>query len=114
MPVNTAIDGPVLKFDWPDIEIGIGSYEDGPTGVTVIRFAKRASVAVHVRGGAPGPVNTDVLRVGDSISFVDAVVFSGNSTYGQEAITAVETGLKDEGVRSLGPGDSKSIRGTKT
>jgi hypothetical protein len=30
---NTAIDGPVLMFDWPAIEICIGSYEEGPTGV---------------------------------------------------------------------------------
>jgi hypothetical protein len=24
---NTAIDGPVLVFDWPAIEVGVGSYE---------------------------------------------------------------------------------------
>lgn len=24
---NTAIDGPVLTFDWPAIEVGVGSYE---------------------------------------------------------------------------------------
>jgi hypothetical protein len=51
---NTAIDGPVLRFDWPAIEVGVGSYEEGPTGVTVIRFPKRASLAVDVRGGGPG------------------------------------------------------------
>src|SRR3954447_11042448 len=61
---NTSIDGPVLSFDWPAIEIGIGSYEEGPAGVTVIRFPKRASVTVDVRGGAPGTVNTDLLRLG--------------------------------------------------
>ena len=45
---TTSIDGPVLTFDWPAIEVGIGSYEDGPTGVTVIRFPKRASAAVRL------------------------------------------------------------------
>jgi 6-aminohexanoate-oligomer endohydrolase len=37
--VNTAISGPVLTFDWPAVQIGIGSYEDGPTGLTIFRFA---------------------------------------------------------------------------
>jgi L-aminopeptidase/D-esterase-like protein len=97
---NTAIDGPVLTFDWPAIEVGIGSYEEGPTGVTVIRFPRRASLAVDVRGGGPGTVNTDLLRLGYSRPFGDAIVFSGGSAYGEETITAVATGLKDDGVRS--------------
>ena len=97
---NTAIDGPALTFDWPAIEVGVGSYEEGPTGVTVIRFPKRVSMAVDVRGGGPGTVNTDLLRLGYSRPFGDAIVFSGGSAYGEEAITAVATGLKDDGVRS--------------
>jgi L-aminopeptidase/D-esterase-like protein len=97
---NTAIDGPVLTFDWPAIEVGVGSYEEGPTGVTVIRFPKRASMMVDVRGGAPGTVNTDILRLGYSRPFTDAIVFSGGSAYGEETITAVATGLKDDGIRS--------------
>jgi L-aminopeptidase/D-esterase-like protein len=97
---NTAIDGPALTFDWPAIEVGVGSYEEGPTGVTVIRFPKRVSMAVDVRGGGPGTVNTDLLRLGYSRPFGDAIVFSGGSAYGEETITAVATGLKDDGVRS--------------
>ena len=97
---NTGGDGPALTFDWPEIEVGIGSYEEGPTGVTVIRFPKRASVVVDSRGGAPGTVNTDALRLGYSRPFTDAIVFSGGSSYGEETITAVATGLKEDGVRS--------------
>jgi L-aminopeptidase/D-esterase-like protein len=97
---TTGINGPVLTFDWPAIEIGVGSYEEGPTGVTVIRFPKRASVTVDVRGGAPGTVNTDLLRLGYGRPFTDAIVFSGGSAYGEETITAVATGLKDDGVSS--------------
>jgi L-aminopeptidase/D-esterase-like protein len=100
LAINTAIDGPFLKFDWPDIAIGVASYEAGPTGATVVRFAKRASIAVDVRGGAALPVNSDLLRLGYSFPIIDAVVFSGGSSYGEEAITAVQTGLKDDGVRS--------------
>src|SRR5258708_30757126 len=86
---NTGINGPVLTFDWPAIEIGVGSYEDGPTGVTVIRFPKRASVAVDVRGGGPGTVHTDLLRLGYSRPFTEPIVFSGVSAYGEENITDV-------------------------
>jgi hypothetical protein len=51
---NTAIDGPVLMFDWPAIEICIGSYEEGPTGVAVIRFAERVSMRSTFVGERPG------------------------------------------------------------
>jgi L-aminopeptidase/D-esterase-like protein len=91
---------PFWRSIGPAIEIGIGSYEEGPTGVTVIRFPKRASVAVDVRGGAPGTVNTDMLRLGYGRPFTDAIVFSGGSAYGEETITAVATGLKDDGIHS--------------
>jgi L-aminopeptidase/D-esterase-like protein len=103
---HTTIDGPTLTFDWPAIEVGIGSYEEGPTGLTIIRFPKRASVVVDVRGGGPGTVNTDALRLGYGRPFTDAIVFSGGSSYGEEAITAVATGLKDDGVRS---GDFRNV-----
>jgi 6-aminohexanoate-oligomer endohydrolase len=86
-------------FDWPAVEIGIGSYEEGPTGLTIFRFPNRASAVVDVRGGAPGTVNTDALRLDYGNAFVDAVVFSGGSSYGEEPITAVMTGLKEDGIR---------------
>jgi L-aminopeptidase/D-esterase-like protein len=107
----TSINGPVLTFDWPAIEIGVGSYEEGPTGLTIIRFPRRASLVADSRGGSPGTVNTDALRLGYSSPFTDAVVFSGGSSYGEEAITAVATGLKDEGVRSGDWGNIASVSG---
>jgi len=97
---DTAIHGRTLKFDWPEIEVGVGTYEAGPTGLTIIRFAHRAAVVVDSRGGAPGTVNTDAMRLGYAAPHWDAVVFAGGSAYGEEAITAVATGLKDEGIRS--------------
>lgn len=103
---NTAINGPALSFDWPAIQVGAATYEEGPTGMTVIRFANRASVAVDVRGGAPGTVNTDALRLSYGNPFVDAIAFAGGSSYGEEAITAVGTALKDQGLRA---GDWNSV-----
>lgn len=92
---DTSIRGPVLEFDWPALQIGAGTYEDGPTGVTVFRFPDRAMGVVDVRGGAPGTVNTDLLRLGYDAKNIDAIVLSGGSAYGEEAITGVQTGLKD-------------------
>lgn len=89
----------VLKFDWPTLRIGTGEYEEGPTGVTVVHFTKRVFGAVDVRGGGPGTVNTDYLRIGYEVPELDAVVFSGGSWYGLESTTAVATALKDDGVR---------------
>ncbi|AUX78925.1 P1 family peptidase [Sinorhizobium fredii] len=90
----------VLEFDWPTLQIGTGEYQEGPTGVTVFRFGDRALGTVDVRGGAPGTVNTDYLRLGYERPQLDAVVFSGGSWYGLECTTAVATALKDENVRN--------------
>jgi L-aminopeptidase/D-esterase-like protein len=89
-----------LQFDWPMVKIGTGEYAEGPTGVTVFRFARRVLGAVDVRGGGPGTVNTDYLRLGYNLPEVDTVVFSGGSWYGLESTTAVNTALKDDGERS--------------
>jgi 6-aminohexanoate-oligomer endohydrolase len=97
---NTAVNGPALTFDWPALHIGVGTYEEGPTGMTIFRFPDGAAAVVDVRGGAPGSVNTDLLRVGSEDNFLDAIVFSGGGLYGHEAIAAVTTALKDKGQGS--------------
>jgi hypothetical protein len=85
LQTNTKITGPTLRFDWPALQIGVGTYEEGPTGLTIIRFRDRASAAIDVRGGAPGTVNADGLRLGYGAAFTDAIVFAGGSSYGEEA-----------------------------
>ena len=97
---DTSVQGPSLTFDWPAVQIGIASYEEGPTGVTVFRFPKRVSAAVDVRGGSPGTVNTDMLRLGYDGQFMDAIVLSGGSTPGEEAITSIMGALMDAGTHS--------------
>ncbi|MBM0107186.1 P1 family peptidase [Steroidobacter sp. S1-65] len=88
-----------LQFDWPMLRIGTGEYAEGPTGVTVFRFGRKVMGAVDVRGGGPGTVNTDFLRLGYNYPDLDTVVFSGGSWYGLEATTAAATALKDDGER---------------
>lgn len=88
-----------LQFDWPMVRIGTGEYNEGPTGVTVFSFERKVLGAVDVRGGGPGTVNTDFLRLGYETPDLDAVVFSGGSWYGLENTTAVATAMKDDGRR---------------
>lgn len=97
-PIVNSADA-TLQFDWPMLRIGTGEYEEGPTGVTVFHFSRKVMGAVDVRGGGPGTVNTDYLRLGYEAPELDAVVLAGGSWYGLEATTAVATALKDDGLR---------------
>jgi L-aminopeptidase/D-esterase-like protein len=108
---DTDIHGPVLTFDWQDIKVGVGAYQEGPTGLTIIRFMLGAAVVVASRGGAPATVNTDALRLGYAEPRWDAIVFAGGRVYGEEAITAVATGLLDEGVRGSARDDHARTAG---
>jgi L-aminopeptidase/D-esterase-like protein len=103
---HVSFDGPSLAFDFPAVKIGAAEYEEGPTGATVIVFSKKVSAAVDVRGGAPGTVNTDVLRPGGDLSVVDAITLAGGSAYGLAAATGLANALKE---RSADPGGFKNI-----
>ena len=109
---DTEIAGPTLAFDWPAVEIGIGSYEAGPTGLTIFHFPARATAVVDVRGGSPGTLNSDALRLGYSSSFVDSIVFTGGSAYGEEAIASVQSGLKELGLRGTAFDNVAFVPGT--
>lgn len=88
-----------LRFDWPMLRVGTGEYEEGPTGVTVVSFGRKVYSAIDVRGGGPGTVNSDYMRLGYNYPELDAIVFAGGSWYGLEGATAVASALKDDGIR---------------
>lgn len=98
-PFINAPSQKTLTFDWPILKVGTGEYTEGPTGVTVLHFDKHVLVAADVRGGGPGTVNTDYMALGYDIAELDTVVFAGGSWYGLEAVTAVASALKDDGIR---------------
>ncbi len=95
--VNPA--GPALTFDFPGMRIGVAEYDEGPTGTTVFYFPGKVVAAVDVRGGAPGTIFTDALRLGIRERRVDGVVFSGGSAYGLAAATGAAAALKPQRVR---------------
>src|SRR5271166_2553414 len=92
---HVSYDGPALMFDLPGVMVGVAEYEEGPTGMTVLYFPKPVVAAVDVRGGAPGTVNTDGLRLAYDEPFTNAIVLSGGSSYGLSAATGVANALKD-------------------
>jgi L-aminopeptidase/D-esterase-like protein len=79
---ETSFSGPALEFDFPALHVGVAEYQEGPTGMTLFYFPKRAMAVVDVRGGAPGTTITDALRLGYERANIDAVTFAGGSYYG--------------------------------
>jgi L-aminopeptidase/D-esterase-like protein len=104
--IHVPAAGSGLSFDFPGLEVGTAEYEDGPTGTTVLYFPKHALVAIDVRGGAPGTINSDAARLEADEGFISAVVLSGGSAYGLSAATGVANALKD---RSPDPGHWRNV-----
>jgi L-aminopeptidase/D-esterase len=70
----------------------------GKTGVTVLRFDAGAVAAVDVRGAAPGTRETDLLKPENLIDKVHAIVLSGGSVWGLDAMSGVVQVLEESGV----------------
>ena len=84
-----------LHFDFPGVEVGVAEHEQGPTGVTVVHFSKPVTAAVDVRGGAPGTMNTDLLRLSYDRPLVGAITIAGGWVYGLGAASGVASALKE-------------------
>jgi L-aminopeptidase/D-esterase-like protein len=108
LPVpRVSFEGPALTFDFPAVQIGVAEYEEGPTGATVLLFRNPVMAAVDVRGGAPGTVNTDALRLAYDQPFVSAITLAGGSAYGLAFATGIANALKE---KTAAPGDWHNIQ----
>lgn len=105
----TSFEGPVLKFDFPALQIGIAEYKEGPTGCTVFYFPEGATAAVDVRGGDCGTIQVQKYEAGDG--HVDAICFTGGSEYGFGAIAGVAAELLSLRGYSVKPQDLVQIPG---
>ncbi len=83
--------------DVPGLQVGCAQDEAAMTGVTVIVADAPAACAVEIAGGGPGTRETDVLRAGNLVDAVDALVFAGGSVYGLAAADAVVAALGARG-----------------
>jgi len=101
VPVRRASDRAGWRDAITDVRgIRVGHWTDrrAATGCTVILCPPGTVGGVDVRGAAPGTRETDLLRPGNLVEEVHAVVLSGGSAFGLEAATGVMHALVEQGV----------------
>jgi L-aminopeptidase/D-esterase-like protein len=84
----TAIAG-ITAGHWTDREAA--------TGCTVVLCPDGAVASADVRGGAPATRETDLLRAGNLVERVHAILLSGGSAYGLNAAAGVMRWLEERG-----------------
>ena len=75
--------------DVSGIKVGHWTNKRAATGCTVVLCAAGAVGGVDVRGAAPGTRETDLLRPGNLVEDVHAVLLTGGSTFGLDAAGGV-------------------------
>jgi len=83
--------------DVPGIKVGHYSDKEGITGCTVILCEQGAVAGVDVSGLSPGTRETDLLRPGNLVEKVQAIVLSGGSAFGLDAAGGVMRYLEERG-----------------
>jgi len=100
---KTGFDGPELLFHFPDFQIGVAEYDEGPTGCTVFYFPKGVTTAIDIRGGTPGTMGNHPWN--------HAICFAGGSYYGLEAAAGVAAELFAMGGHARGFMDIARVTG---
>jgi len=83
--------------DVPGIKVGHYTDKQSATGCTVILCEQGAVAGVDVSGSSPGTRETDLLRPGNLVEMIQAVVLSGGSAFGLDAATGVMRYLEEQG-----------------
>ena len=80
--------------------IAVGHHTDAShgTGCTAVLCEAGAVGGVDVRGSSPGTRETDLLRPGNQVELVHAVLLSGGSAFGLDAAGGVVRYLEERGV----------------
>jgi len=79
------------------IRVGHWTDEAGATGCTVVLCPRGTVGGYDPRGAAPGSRETDLLRPGNLVEHVDAVLLTGGSAFGLAAATGVVQWLEERG-----------------
>lgn len=85
----SAIDG---------VQVGNATDTSSMTGVTVFYFPTPARAAVSVLGGGPASRELSLIDLERCSNPIDALVFSGGSSFGLEASTGVQACLEKRGI----------------
>ncbi len=82
----------------PGLTAGHWTDRQAATGCTVVLCPEGAIASADVRGGAPGTRETDLLRPGNLVERVHAVLLTGGSAYGLDAAAGVMRWLEERGA----------------
>ncbi|MGE3961484.1 MAG: P1 family peptidase [Dehalococcoidia bacterium] len=87
--------------DVAGIRVGHWTDRSGATGCTVVLCPEGTVGGVDVRGAAPGTRETELLRPGNLVEHVDAILLAGGSAFGLDAAGGVMQYLlgRDRGFR---------------
>ncbi|HZQ35188.1 MAG TPA: P1 family peptidase [Dehalococcoidia bacterium] len=85
--------------DIAGLRIGHWTDRQAATGCTVLIAPDGGAIAaVSQRGGAPGTRETDLLRPGNAVERVNAILLTGGSAFGLAAATGVVRYLEERGA----------------
>ncbi|MEE8369846.1 MAG: P1 family peptidase, partial [Dehalococcoidia bacterium] len=79
------------------LQVGHWTHREAATGCSVVLCPEGAVASADVRGGAPGTRETDLLRPGNLVERVHAVLLTGGSAYGLDAAGGVMRWLEERG-----------------
>lgn len=82
----------------PGFKIGHFTLSERPTGCTVVIAPPNSVGGVDVRGGAPGTIETDLLRPENTVSIVNAVFLTGGSAFGLDVHGGVQKYLESQKI----------------
>lgn len=86
-----------LITDVPGLRVGQAQDERIGSGVTAVVFDAACVASGSVAGGAPGLRDANLLDPGMSVERVDALVLSGGSAFGLDAMGGVQAWLRQQG-----------------
>jgi L-aminopeptidase/D-esterase-like protein len=86
-----------LITDVPGLKVGHAQDEKLASGVTAIVFDAPAAASLAIHGGAPGVRDTALLDPEMTVERVDALVLSGGSAFGLDAMGGAQAALRAAG-----------------
>lgn len=86
-----------LLTDVPGLRVGQAHDDALCSGVTCVLFDEPAVASIAIHGGAPGVRDTALLEPDMTVGGVDALVLSGGSAFGLDAMGGVQAVLRAQG-----------------
>ncbi|MGC2940015.1 MULTISPECIES: P1 family peptidase [unclassified Brevibacterium] len=113
-PGSDSLSGPVRGrgiLEVPGIRLGhSGELTDSRlTGITAVLPPPGSTVGVDVRGGGPATRETDVIAPGTHSYGADAIVLTGGSAFGLNAVSGVVDVLAEAGLGFPAPGLADAV-----